>query len=100
MPDRDNCQGIIDITSGFVSDQSSEVSESGLAQELFTLSAVGEGQCTFRMAYANVADRNFSFEEYAKGGGLLIKIPITVGSEEIQPGRSRNAARALDVMGV
>ena len=71
-----------------------------MEQELFTLSAVGEGQCTFRMAYANVADRNFSFDEYANDGGLLIKIPITVGDEEIQAGRSRKAARALDVMGV
>ena len=52
------------------------------------------------MAYANVADRNFSFDEYAQGGGLLIKIPITVGDEEIQAGRSRKAARALNVMGV
>ena len=64
IPDRDNCQDILDITSGFTSQQPNGDSESGLDMVLFTLSAVGNGDCTFRMAYANVANREFSFDEY------------------------------------
>ena len=46
------------------------------------MTAIGEGDCTFRIAYANPADSNFSFEEYAKTNGLIISIPIQVGGDK------------------
>ena len=51
--DRENCDGIIDITNGYVfnppTDGSSDI---GFGEEIFTLTATGPGQCTFQIAYA------------------------------------------------
>ena len=55
LVDRNDCRGIIDITSGVIlvgNDSSDDFASSDKFEEHFTLSAVGEGKCTFRMAYA------------------------------------------------
>ena len=68
--DRQDCNDILDITTGFVSN--SDGFDTGFGEEIFTLTAVGEGDCTFRIAYANPDDRSFSFDEYANSNGLII----------------------------
>ena len=81
--DRGSCRGIIDVTNGFVFSQPDGIDEntgllisSGSLEEIFTITALDKGQCTFRIAYANPGTGAFSFDDYSKNGGLVIQIPI------------------------
>ena len=70
LVDRGDCRNILDITNGFVFSPSSGGSDidfdSSFGEEIFTLTAIGEGRCTFRIAYANPEDRSFSFDDYER----------------------------------
>ena len=67
LVDRTNCKNIIEISNGFITSSTDE----NLAQEIFTLSAVGEGECNFRIVYANPSTI-VSFDDYINTGGLVI----------------------------
>ena len=79
--DRDNCRGIVDITSGFVAPAASDDGLSvDFGEEVFTVSALAPGDCTFQIAYA--VPRDFvSFEDYRNVNGLIISFPIKVGDD-------------------
>ena len=82
--DRDDCNNIVDIRSGFIDPVTND-----FGSEVFTLYALAEGQCTFQIAYAN--PREFvSFEEHKRTSGLVIDFPIFVGKQK------QNAKEKID----
>ena len=110
--DRKDCEGVLEITNGFIFNQpidgdskSELLIQNGLVEELFTLFAIAEGSCTFRMAYARPSETAFSFSEYQKSGGLVIQIPIQIGelSEEevrqLEYGLTQRAEKHFKLMG-
>lgn len=77
LVDRANCRDVLDITNGFVFTASADASfDAAFGEEIFTLTAIGEGECVFRIAYANPDQQDFSFDGYANSNGLIIQIPI------------------------
>jgi hypothetical protein len=66
LVDRANCRAVLDITNGFVFTASDDSSfDAAFGEEIFTLTAIGEGECVFRIAYANPDQQDFSFDGYA-----------------------------------
>ena len=59
------------------------MASAGNFEEHYTLSAINAGKCTFRLAWADSFDRDFSFDEYEESGGLVISIPIEVDGTSV-----------------
>ena len=79
--DRDSCRGIADITNGFVAPpETDDEFSTDFGSEVFTVTALAQGDCTFQIAYA-VPQDFVSFEDYANVNGLIISFPIEVGGE-------------------
>ena len=82
LVDRENCDGIVDITNGYVfNPPAANSTEPGFGEEIFTLTATGPGECKFQIAYAEPS-KFVNFEDHANARGLLISIPVEVGSDE------------------
>ena len=77
--DHNACEGVATIESGYVfyPPEEDDGFEVGYGEEVFTVKAEGEGECTFRTAYAR-AWEFVSFEDYKNQNGKIIEIPIRV----------------------
>ena len=66
MIDYEECKDVIKIVSGYVYYEPEEEDGFGVGygEEIFTVTAKGKGECTFRIAYAR-AWEFVSFEDYA-----------------------------------
>lgn len=78
--DYDDCRDILEITSGYVTYENDDFAGAG-GEEVFTLTAVGFGECDFRIAYARVWEFK-TFRDHENSNGYTIKVPITVISGE------------------
>ena len=80
--DYDDCEDILDITSGYVTYENDGNSFSGAGgEEVFTLTAVGYGKCDFTIAYARVWEFT-SFKNHKNSNGYTISVPINVITQE------------------
>ena len=93
MIDYEECKDVIKIVSGYVYYEPEEEDGFGVGygEEIFTVTAKGKGECTFRIAYAR-AWEFVSFEDYKNQNGKIIEIPIRVpddvdgsGDDECDP---------------
>ena len=81
--DYDDCEDILDITSGYVTyeDDDSSFPTGAGGEEVFTLTAVGYGDCDFTIAYARVWEFK-SFRDHKNSNGYTISVPINVITQE------------------
>ena len=64
--DHKECDGVAEITSNYAyyPPENDDGFDVGYGEEVFTVTAAGKGECTFRVAYAR-AWEFVSFEDYA-----------------------------------
>ena len=63
--DHKGCKDVVVIESGYVyyPPENDDGFDTGYGEEIFTVTAVGQGECTFRIAYARAWEFS-SFEDY------------------------------------
>ena len=95
--DHQGCAGVVRIESGYVFYPPAEDDgfDVGYGEEVFTVNAEEEGECTFMIAYAK-AWEFVSFEDYENQNGKIIAIPVRVADVDFSEGDDEEPACADD----